>query len=474
MKRIVLVCLILALLAACQPTPAEDVVVNKAEGNLEHLIEQTPSPKEGPVSAAPESGDPAAVDVPNTQKPVLDVPAHVKDDYSGPVYGGTLVVDLDADVTLPAAEACPVYSGHIGHAGADENERLTRLLLGDGPYYKVCYDQKRSWLKEGMLYQAWLEAIDEGIYGTENERLMQQTRFRESIEDSMQNALDGYRDLPDEFVPEPWTGSFSDERFFVMNADGTVLCRTDGNLHYCERDAMQLVSFYSPHAPRTDAEQAAIDTAVAFANGIGWADFTVEGVSTIDDGMRRMCHLTNGFDGGCFFVTLTPTYAGFPVRQYQRFQGSDLGAAAVGASEGVNRDRPQETIQATVMDGRVVRFEWNDPFVAERTENENVQLLPFETILDAFKKNIFFKIYMDEAGDYTMWLHVTDIRLSYMRVRIKDSDQFYLLPVWDFFGYSTYSENETPTDGTLEWFSYLTLLTVNAIDGSVIDRNVGY
>ena len=42
MKRIIVICLILALLIACQPTPEQEVVFNKGDGTIEDVIESKP------------------------------------------------------------------------------------------------------------------------------------------------------------------------------------------------------------------------------------------------------------------------------------------------------------------------------------------------------------------------------------------------------------------------------------------------
>ena len=49
-----------------------------------------------------------------------------------------------------------------------------------------------------------------------------------------------------------------------------------------------------------------------------------------------------------------------------------------------------------------------------------------------------------------------------------------LVPVWDFFGNyeRTLNEGEGPADKDTE--RYNSLLTINAVDGTVIDRGLGY
>ena len=58
MKRISLILLSLALLAACVPTPETEFVVNKGDHTAEQKINATPKPQEGgrAVSGLPAQG----------------------------------------------------------------------------------------------------------------------------------------------------------------------------------------------------------------------------------------------------------------------------------------------------------------------------------------------------------------------------------------------------------------------------------
>ena len=102
-------------------------------------------------------------------------------------------------------------------------------------------------------------------------------------------------------------------------------------------------------------------------------------------------------------------------------------------------------------------------------------LLPFEKIYE-IAQMILPLAHMEHEKYYenAAVLIVDKIQLNYCRVQRRDKPgQFVMTPVWDFFG-SRAVENE---DGTMRLFDINpnnSLLTVNAIDGTVIDRNYGY
>ena len=130
----------------------------------------------------------------------------------------------------------------------------------------------------------------------------------------------------------------------------------------------------------------------------------------------------------------------------------------------------QETIYAIVQDQAVTQFVWQYPCEIVTMDNANVSLLSFDEIMKIFQKQIFMNVYLDKGFPETM--HITDIRFSYLRMKKLNSEEFYLLPVWDFLGYCTDEEADDPLSRS--WYDNQSFLTINAIDGSIIDRNVGY
>ena len=128
-----------------------------------------------------------------------------------------------------------------------------------------------------------------------------------------------------------------------------------------------------------------------------------------------------------------------------------------------------------VAPGGISCVRWDDP--EDYGEWTPCELLSFEQIMSVAREVLPLKQADvarrrgNEAG-----LIVDRITLSYCRVRRRDAqDAYELVPVWDFFGNTAYM-----TDGELrsEWaeceMPYDSLLTINAIDGLVIDRSYGY
>ena len=459
MKRIVVILLSFLLLLACVPTPEEEIIISKADENLEQAIHHS----EPVASYVPtESED-------HSLRGMLGVPDRWTDAYEGSIFGGKLMVSIDAATEVPEVERVPVFAGRLDGARPEEAERLAKLLLGDGPYSDVAYDQKAEALEKVKLYQAWLDAIDAGLYGDAS-------NARTHCEYLLQAYQKEYQAAEEPSAPVPWSGSFADASVSVMNADWTVFQWFSYYLRYMERGTMSMAEGdpRGAHPVRTDAERTASEAAEAFVEKLGLCGAKALGIYAMDEQTRRQLHTETGFDG-LHFIRLAPTYAGIPVYQYfDKYHGSYNGAIASGYMEEEYAPAPeQETINIGVRDGHVIHCMWYQPFHVTETVNENVQLLPFETIADVFRKNIFLSIFADEDMN-TIYLYVTDVKLSYMRIKQKDSDAYYLLPVWDFLGYAKKSEDEQLDEYAQKTFAGQTLLTINAVDGTVIDRTFGY
>lgn len=116
---------------------------------------------------------------------------------------------------------------------------------------------------------------------------------------------------------------------------------------------------------------------------------------------------------------------------------------------------------------------WCNPWEVGDSLQEDVPLLPFEQIMNTFGAIAPLTIQNMEneykllGGSGNRW-EITEIRLGYMPVLRKDhSGLWELRPVWDFIGIRSFAEEYYDQPGNCA-------LTIDAIDGTVIDRGYGY
>lgn len=137
-----------------------------------------------------------------------------------------------------------------------------------------------------------------------------------------------------------------------------------------------------------------------------------------------------------------------------------------------------ERVQVWVAERGIVYFRWNAPYGDPEIVTEASQLIDFPTAAEVFEKMVFVKcddirrIDGINGSNSLIRLQVDEVRLSLMRIRPSDSiTEGTLVPVWDFWGIPTW---ETPAEGTAHTYPRTVLFTVNALDGTVIDRELGY
>ena len=224
MKRLIVILLSLTLLT-CVPTPEQEVVFNKGDGTIEDVIESKPVTDYAVQSPSVEANEPAAeqpeAPAVNTLADVLGAPERCTDAVENKVYGGTLKVEIDADVEIPNVSKVPVYTVQVKDFTPGEREHITKLLLGDGPYFnynRALADQTRAkhTIEE---YTQEISNYDNRIYGEG----FPYESYRESAEFNMNQHMKSYAELPEPGPSEPRTGSFTNERTIVSDGANRYL-----------------------------------------------------------------------------------------------------------------------------------------------------------------------------------------------------------------------------------------------------------
>ncbi len=121
-----------------------------------------------------------------------------------------------------------------------------------------------------------------------------------------------------------------------------------------------------------------------------------------------------------------------------------------------------------------VCLDWDSPYTVEDVSDEYVFLLPFSDIQDVFQKMMVEKYGDAKKAEY----HIDRVQLGYARVRKNGAEtEGMMIPVWDFFGTEKiYIGGEGGTEANVieNKGAYESLLTVNAMDGTIVDKKLGY
>ena len=131
-----------------------------------------------------------------------------------------------------------------------------------------------------------------------------------------------------------------------------------------------------------------------------------------------------------------------------------------------------ESITVYVDDTGIVGFRWASPQDVGGVAVEDASVLSFHEMMKVFTGTFLVANRWSNASA-PITLQIEKIRLGYTRVREEGVyDKGMLIPAWDFYGAVVYDP-----DGTAPEYQYCydeSMFTINAIDGSIIDRQQGY
>ena len=138
-----------------------------------------------------------------------------------------------------------------------------------------------------------------------------------------------------------------------------------------------------------------------------------------------------------------------------------------------------ERLNIIISKDGVEEIDFDCPYQVTETQVENVKLLDFQEVTKIYEQMMEYKFssMMDDPSMMKYKVDVDRITLGYMRIYnpSENNRSGVLVPVWDFFGGS---ENERKDGDVIfndsSYFPCESKITINAIDGTVIDRSLGY
>ena len=148
---------------------------------------------------------------------------------------------------------------------------------------------------------------------------------------------------------------------------------------------------------------------------------------------------------------------------------------------------PQESVEMIITDTGVQYVRWEMPTEQVEVCNTNVALLPFSEIQQIFETQMMVEGLWTNPADTDVIAReivITKVTLGMMQIREKNTrDGLLMVPTWNFQGYEIYTyaapvpggyildENNQYVNDQLAGHSFL---SINAIDGSIINPILGY
>ena len=149
--------------------------------------------------------------------------------------------------------------------------------------------------------------------------------------------------------------------------------------------------------------------------------------------------------------------------------------------EAHDRIWPQEGLILQINYLGIWMVEWVEPSELGEVLVNQVKLKDFDEIMEIFQRQAIYSSFILGTENVTHFeYHVEKIRLGLMKVRLSDGKGYAYVPVWDFYGYTNHSYAEESgmlldENGKMRIRLFEeSFLTINAVDGTIIDRLLGY
>lgn len=420
------------------------------------------------------------------------VPEQFTGDWTG--VEGCVNVHADAAINLPNVDTVPTATVKRHFFTQEDADKIREVFTGSSPFYKEIYPTKQS-LQETLNVYYDMEQGKIPI-DTDHATTVEELRayYIEPLKAKIETAPDESEGVPTDYTLQ--NNQNRDELAGWSEAAGKKIhYRIDnvrdfgiGTKLWVYQDGYADINgnSYIIREEESDFVKPAIsqEDAIAIANTLleqlGLTDMVCNEIRAISYYKQsRYAYLYSRpavrevFDAGyqmCFIRSV----GGIPVT-----------CTGNGTSVPENEDIQSwayEKILINVNNDSVVYFCWSSPYTQPEIETASNQLLPFSDIQDIFAKMIMVTnediLAQNIANGFVVHknMDVHDVTLSLMRIRDKgNATEGRLIPVWDFWAMDkAHAVDRSYSDLVYEGGYDEVILTINALDGSIVDRGFGY
>ena len=441
-----------ALLAACQPTPAEDVVVNKGDGAA---IAEAPAGR----YAAPE---------------------RYADELTFQAAGVDTRVRIDAAVSVPEVERYPVYAvSPAAYPEATARQFISACLNGYEGFTGCTGDGTTKAMAQQLIeeYQAVLEPehplwqrMRENPVWTDEDI----TYLQSEVKNLVQHWQDLYPALPDAITGTPYTEEtpLAADMDILFDAGGpvpgTVSLRqwspsnhvyayTAGRRYGGPSFRLEWPSQHACYAQLTISVEEARQTADALVAALDIPDLLCV-ASGREVWSRLDIFLLEWTKSPVYVFVYTPAVDGAAMEYVDVEYLFDCLDWNLHHPEGFSNDVwRQNALYVFVSEAGVECVSWQNAMRAERTAAlaENAALLPFDAVMGRFSEQIRYGTnFRSTASEEFLrpdrqTLTIDRIALGYACVLDGEgADSYRLTPVWDFYGSMVEGYDEPLSEGS--------------------------
>jgi|GEM_PF-6542751 len=488
--------------AACQATPEEAVVQSKTGEEFEEAIQKT------------------AEEVKSETTEVQHITKMITNDTK------TTTIEVDADVILPQVNKIPVAEVGKGRISQEQLDRVIDTLIGDGEMYDPSIVTREK--LEAKIVRIKKEALDMDSDLAQSNFITNMTDLQAYADERIKEIQEQMADAPSETEIDPTITNLavSTNSASIYVDDGKeydAWIRYWNTLDSAEpgwgkSQGFEYINYGKINCDRrldpryADEIDEPADETEAYKNALMAVTTLMEKMQMPDIILSHSfitsdpSDLSNGESGERIY---------YPDKEYYVFIYSrtlnDVPIASAFYSGGKLTeeehklkdkeaadfsDRISNEIIEVWLDGDdVVQFFWKMPLGIESIINDNVQIsVGVEEAVEAMAKNLMLtynkqRYGADAAVDIVIDIDRIELNLACLKVKNK-AEEYIISPVWDFYGmvkvqytekhmddyFSTYPDIFFAGDNYIydNLLDFKSLCTVNALDGTIIDRGLGY
>ena len=374
----------------------------------------------------------------------VNAPAHVTDIFQSNT--GKTVVSVDADVAVPDAGKIPIYTVSPRLFAPEEMTRAANILFGSREWTgsteyfvqaRTFYDGTQSTQYSTKLFTT---EQGDGLYwpvGVSVLNVEGQTLSNGMMQQTFLRYSRWNEELLDASLPHYDVEGVSQ---LVTPADGRQPNGCGISMEEAKEQAEAVVARIAPHMIYAGCGIKAENARQELHPGQYSTDIDFAGLRE-----AWVFYFTPMYDLPCNFAVSGLATYNYSVRCRE------------------------ESLCIIIDDEGVQDLYWYQPYDIVGTLREDCSLLPFDSVMQVAGSILPLTLASYERDGDGARARVTDIRLGYLRVMRPDQpDMLTLIPVWDFYGTVTFNGSFIQNWACHSW------LTINAIDGTVIDRQYGY
>ena len=477
MKKIyALLITIMMFITACQPTPEEPVVQSK-EGDLVQKVVDANNE---------ENQDELQEDKEIIEEQIEAIGKHLNIEFQA---NDRVKIVVDAEVSVPVYDKIPLVRVRPENLTQEHLEKLINEVVGER---KVYYQDESL----GIWSKEEIEQIVTKLKGySQNDNL--EPHIKSHLQDNI---------------------GFLEEQYSLVKGkdegklyDGTLVT-TENNKSYSHITSLKAF-MGKAQAARIELWQSlnGRKTQLIFRNeeyGVPYNTFEpYEGVDAERLDMpytqcKEMAEqIVKSLDGEDTNMKIYSSEIGYSVGFFADYTKDDspqcyifrfardyngVSAKPINSLHGVSDVNYAETVQTErlivmIENDGVYSVSWGNYAQYMETLSQDVPLMDFDSVNDIFEDYCGYKFtwvpqYDNVPDDTTVTINIDRVELNLMMTLEKDSTESYIMiPVWDYIGDINYDQELTAQDGyPIEGEKNVSILTINAIDGTVIDREQGY